>query len=335
MREQPLPPDLHRRWGHLPDLVYRGNNEWSSSCAKCGGSDYSRREKSDRFRLFGPENGAGARGWCRQCHYFAFADDDQASPSREEITRATTERLRLTEQENKRIREKLNRIANSDFWLLWHSEMAPEHRILWHKQGIIDWAIDEYKLGYCQEHTTQYNGLEWTSPSMTIPHWGPAWELVNIQHRLLRPPDTGDKYRQMAGLPAAMFLTEPDEKLKGAVIIVEGAKKAIVTYTNLGMKSTGEPTLIVGVPGKTPSTIMLGKLQSCDPIYLMLDPDAYNPQRTRDGKIHLPAANRIATKLGKERVRIVKLPCKPDDLFTMYGGKAEDLKVFLDMAVRA
>ena len=210
--------------------------------------------------------------------------------------------------------------------------MEPAHRELWIKQGIIEYFIDYYSLGYCANHSTYYNGQEWHSPSMTIPHYGPGWNLTNIQHRLLNPPEPGDKYRQMAGVPSAMFLTEPDEPLTGGVLVVEGAKKAIVTYTNI------DPDLklnVVAIPSKTPSADMLALLVDADPVYLALDPDAYWPVNTKDGKQLAPAVNRVASKLDRSRVIIVKLPCKPDDLFTQYGGKKEDLTPFIKQGVKA
>jgi hypothetical protein len=127
-------------------------------------------------------------------------------------------------------------------------------------------------------------------------------------------------------------LTEPDEPLTGKVLIVEGAKKGIVTYTNIGTK----PGLnVIAVPSKTPADDMLGMLKDCDLVYLALDPDAYEPVRSKTGKITAPAVNRVASKLGRERVIIVKLPCKPDDLFTEYGGDKDDFMAFVNQGIKA
>lgn len=313
----PLPIDLQRRWGHLPDIRQRGSNEWSAACPQCGGAHGARRDPSDRFRMFAGDGATGARGWCRQCHYFAFADDDQQRPNPDQIRVATAERLKLVEAENRRIKDKLQRIADADFWKRWHDDMEPKHRELWHKQGIIDDFIEYYKLGYCANHTTFYNGLEWHSPTMTIPHYGPGWKLVNIQHRLLNPPEPGDKYRQMSGVPSAMFLTEPDTPLTGGVLVVEGAKKAIVTYTHI------DPNLdltVIAVPSKTPSADMLEMLDNAEPVYLALDPDAYNGH-----------VQNIGLKLG-DRVRFVHLPAKIDDLFVLYGLEGKDLNKYIKRA---
>lgn len=326
----PLPVELQRRWGHLPDLKQRGGNEWSSSCPQCGGGG-NRRDLSDRFRMFGGDNTSNARGFCRQCNYFSWADEDLPGerPSREQIEATTKERLRLLEIEHQRIKDKLQRVADSDFWRRWHDNMEPSHRQMWERQGIEPYFIDYYSLGYCADHETYYNGQEWHSPSMTIPHYGAGWTLTNIQHRLLNPPEPGDKYRQMAGIPAAMFLTEPEEKLSGPVLVVEGAKKGIVTYTNLGTESG----LVVAIPSKTPSPDMLEKLIDCEPIYLALDPDAYFQTITKDGRKIPPMVNRIGAKLDGRAIA-VKLPVKPDDFFFIHGGKPVDMMAYIKQGKR-
>jgi hypothetical protein len=146
------------------------------------------------------------------------------------------------------------------------------------------------------------------------------------------PPVPGDKYRQMAGVPAAMFLTEPDEPLIGGVLVVEGAKKGIVTYSHIDTKLN---LTVVAIPSKTPSADMLEMLNKADPVYLALDPDAYWPTVSKDGRVTSPNINKIALKLNRERVIIVKLPCKPDDLFVEYGGDTADLTHFIKQGIRA
>jgi hypothetical protein len=324
MRDKPLPPDL-TKYNLQPDLTYRGNNEWSASCPQCGGADTSRRDKSDRFRLFAATSDHDARVWCRNCGFFEWTGAD-AELDVAKALKAKAERKRLAEAERQRIKSKIKDLETAAFWKGWHAAMTDLQRDLWRREGIIDYAIDYYKLGYCAEYVT---GDGWKSPSMTIPHWGKDWHIVNVQHRLLEPPRPNDKYRQTAGLPASMFLTEPDEELGGPALIVEGAKKAIVTYTNLGEKPLGRHMLTVGIPSKTPSAKMLEQLKDCEPVYLMLDPDAY----FSNGGI--PAVNRVTAKLGRGRVRVVKLAVKPDDFFNIYGGKTSQLLPYLKQAVAA
>jgi hypothetical protein len=48
-----------------------------------------------------------------------------------------------------------------------------------------------------------------------------------------------------------------------------------------------------------------------------------------------PAVNRIVAKLGGERCRVIKMPCKVDDMVTKYGATAEDLMTFIYHGLKA
>lgn len=327
-RQRPLPPELSH-YANLHDLTWRGSGEWSAACPHCGGTEHVS-GRSDRFRLFAAGGGHNARVWCRRCGFFEWADQDER-PDPVKIAQARKLQATYAQAEAERIAAKVQALQEAAYWRGWHDAMSQQQRALWHEQGIIDFMIDYYSLGFCPDHRYQHEGRQYHSPTMTIPHYREGWELANVQHRLLLPADGAGKYRQMAGLPAAMFRTEPDEALSGAVLVVEGAKKAIVTYTHLGPRPLGFNMQIVGVPSKTPGGEMLGQLVDCEPVYLALDPDAYTAVKGT-GR---PAINRLAELLGRERVRVVKLPCKPDDLLTRYKGTAEDLRHFLRQAVSA
>jgi len=328
MKDSPLPHELQRFSG-LADLAFRGGGEWSASCPHCGGAGRGRDEPSDRFRLFARSGKDNARVWCRRCGYFEWADQNEKQDEAQ-LQRVNEERAKLAQREERRLRSKIEALQQAAYWRGWHDAMTDQQRAMWRAQGVIDFNIDYYKLGYCPDYVYNHAGDQYHSASMTIPHYGEGWQLVNIQHRLLAPVAGAGRYRQMSGLPASMFRTEPGEKLAGAVLVVEGAKKAIVTYTHLGLKPLGRQMLIVGVTSKAPSKEMLAELANCEPVYLALDPDAY-----LSNDRSAPAVNRVANRMGRERVRIVKLPCKPDDMLTMYGGTGEDLIAFLKVATAA
>lgn len=330
MRDQPLPPEL-AHYGNLQHLQYHTNDEWSAECVHCGTSnhDWSTGEP-DRLRLFGKNNkpGVNARVWCRSCGFFEFADagaEDYTSPSPEAIAAAQAERERLARQELERTKAKMREIQASPAWRQYHDQMTEEQRRYWLGRGVCEYMQDYYSLGYRTDYTLVWDGQQWVTPALTIPHYGDEWQLTNIQYRLQQPPPGAGKYRQTSGLPAAMFRTEPEEALKGAILVVEGAIKSIILYQHLGGSPLGFPLTIVGIPSKMPSTGMLSQLADAEPIYLLLDPDAY-----ADGSV-----NRVAGKLGNERVRVAKTPVKPDDLITVYGGDSDDIRRALQRARRA
>lgn len=334
MRSQPLPRALQEKWGNLRFIQHQSGGEWSAECPKCLDHGHYGNDKPDRFRMFAADGQHGERGWCRRCGHFEWADDPSGSgPSPEAIAAAEAERTRLAKQEIERQQSKIEAIEQAAYWKAWHQKMTDEQRAMWHRQGIGDSLIDAYRLGYVTHHTYYHNGQEWRSPAMTIPHYGDDWHLTNIQYRLTEPVNGAGKYRQTAGLPAAMFRVEPDVALEGPVIVFEGAKKSMVVYQHMGVKPLGFRLQMVGVPSKTPSGDMLEELADCEPIYLALDPDAYEPTKTPHGKVLPPAAARVGRKLG-DRVLYVQFPEKPDDLIVQYGLSGDDLKKYLRRATR-
>ena len=319
MRDEPLPPAL-AKWSNLPDLTYRGSGEWSSACPTCGGAGGSRYGRSDRFRLFAAANGHNERGWCRRCGFFEWADQDGDKPTPEQIADANAERARLADLEASRIKAKISQLQSESYWQGWHDAMSEKHRAAWRQQGIRDDLQDYFRLGYVDQRRF-FNGAQpFNSPAMTIPIFDVGFQVVNVQYRLMSPPPGVGKYRFTAGLPTPLFLTNPYDEPTGAVLLVEGAKKGIVCFDKLrGLE-------IVAVPSKAPPAKMLKRLANCEPVYIALDPDAY------EGRGASAAAR--AGKIIGDRARFVRLPVKPDDFFTMYSGKANQFMSYVRQATR-
>lgn len=304
----PLPHELARRWGHLQWIRQRGPREWSSECPKCGSLGHAGREWPDRFRMFA---GDKPRGWCRKCGYQDFADSDKKDfhITPEQRAQWIQERLDRERSELEKAQRAIELLRKEQTWLKYHAGLTNEHGLsFWHSKGVPDWAIDYFQLGWCPSKVIWHNNMEYTTPTATIPVFAPGWELVNIRHRLINPPDPSDKYRpDRAGIPAALYLTNPDRPPEGECILVEGEIKAIVVATTLDNSHLD----VVGLPGKTPRQDLLAKLDRCDRIHVILDPDATKQ------------AMEIAKSLGK-RARVVALPCKPDDAFTLFGATPRD-----------
>ena len=72
-----------------------------------------------------------------------------------------------------------------------------------------------------------------------------------------------------------------------------------------------------------PGQEMLDLLREADPLYIVLDPDAYL------GKS--PAINRMARMLPGITKYLVKLPVKADDFFTTYGGTPREFTESLEL----
>ena len=300
---RPLPPDIIERFGYLPDHKHRGGNEHSSACPQCGGGRGGG-DLSDRFR-FWERQGQSCNFWCRRCGFQGFTDDNKQGtpPDPERIKQLEEVRQRETQKEQERLQAKIEELQRKAYWCGYHDAMIESHRQLWREAGIADEFQDYWQLGF----NAEYTGHNFTSPALTIPYFAPGWEAFTVQYRLLRPPSPSDKYRFQAGLKSGVWLADPDTKPTGPCLLVEGMKKAAVSFINLVARDN-QNLCVVGVPSKSPGIDLLSIVDDCDPVYIALDPDAY-----KGGE---------ATRLGKMlngRSRYVRLPAKPDDLFTDYG----------------
>jgi DNA primase len=221
----------------------------------------------------------------------------------EERVKRATERA---EREEKALQERieeakkvLEELRDAQAWLRYHEQLTDQSRQLWHSWGVPEYWQGYWKLGYDPDHIIWTGTEEWHTPTMTIPIFeNSTWEVLNIKHRLLQPFREGDKYRpESRGLPQAAWVSDPDLDLSGRTLIVEGEKKAMVSY----ITADDSELRVMGIPGKNPSNELIEKLDECEPIYICLDPDANKE------------AEKLANDLGRERTRIIHLPMKVDD----------------------
>jgi hypothetical protein len=294
-----------------------GAHEWHGPCPMCGGDD--------RFVIFTDRPFPHWNWQCRKCH----PDTgwiDQLNPRLREpmppekalaLAREREESLR---REIERAQAALHELQSTQRWLQYHMQLTGEARRLWAQRGVPDVFQDIWGLGYDPARVITFGGQKFTTPSLTIPIVEPMTKNVtNIRHRLLNPPNPKDKYRpEMAGLPAPMFVTNPDDPIANRTMIVEGEIKSMVSYI-----TADDPALqVVGVPGKNMPDWMYAKFAEADPIYLCFDPDATKEART------------TAARLGKERCRLIELPDKIDDLILRHGLDKAWMRKQLAQAVR-
>lgn len=313
----PLPAEL-ARFSDLPDLKYRGNDEWSAAHPGCPVGPSLHGGPSDRLRIFGPgrkDRNAGV--WCRRCGHFEWADQETPTPAKRLAMIAV--RRRLAREESERLERKIRDLQERAYWRGYHDGMSDNQRQYWRQEGISDDLQDYFQLGYTPDRTFASGDSQFHSPALTIPIFEQGWEAINIQYRIINPPAGVGKYRFTAGLPAPLYLTDPDNGVGGRCLLLEGAKKAIVTYANVGHEFDS----VVAVPSKAPSVELVHKLDACDRVYLALDPDAYQDQ----------SASRIGEILG-DKVRYVHLPVKADDLFVKHGGTADTFMPYIKQATK-
>lgn len=288
----------------LPNYKQKTSKEWSAACPDCQAGD-------DRF-LYWPDKG---NFWCRVCGFEGFVlETDQSqltNEQREAWKRATEERKRKEIEARQSAIERLQGMVSKVHQ--YHSQVA-QALDYWHSQGLDDTTINNFCLGYCPACP-----IEPESPSFVIPYWQ-SKKLIHLRHRLEHPNGHG-KYRpEFAGLCNQLFnldtisLDDMDFGLldSGEVVIVEGEVKTMV-LEQMGIRT-------IGIPGANSwkdewSQQLKGVLRA----YVCLDPGA-NGQ-----------ANEIATSLKGQNVeaKIVRLPVKPDDFMTIYGGSPLELLTFI------
>lgn len=298
-----LPSSLHV-WSNLKFVKKKSANEWSAECPNCGDVGHVGNDWPDRFRMWDHPK---PRGWCRGCGYFAFADGIGKRLSPAELAEIERNRKELAEKERKRVNKKITRIREEAWWRGYHDRLDEMARQLWADSGIPAAEQDWWELGYNPEYKTD----DFTSPALTIPYFKQG-EFINMQSRLLSPPVPSDKYRFLAGLPTHPFLPDKDSLPHGSTILVEGAKKAMVIYLHLGHKVDS----VVGLVSKHVPESHLALIGDCDPVYVMLDPDAHRE------------AEELVKHIGN-RARLVAVPVKPDDYIVKYGASGEDVWGFI------
>lgn len=186
----------------------------------------------------------------------------------------------------------------------WHDAMSTKHRAWWYAQGMSDEIIDGWQLGCCNKNIK--NESEYLSLlAYTIPILDPhTAKLVNVQFRLENPPEGIGKYRQVAGIPARNFYTS--SALDGEVVIVEGAKKALVLYHALEKRIQ-----VVGLPGITPRGALIDELNVFTRKWFIPDPGVAAQQ-----------IKRFTDRL--QNIKVLRLFAKPDDAVVQYGMTRND-----------
>lgn len=290
------------RWGIKLERV--SVDEYAGPCPFCRAGD-------DRFHVW-QERG---NYWCRVCGKKGFVDEGEAlTPEELRLRRIEIEQARQR-REVEDLQRRLSALERMEKeWPqaeAYHRnlDVVPGAREWWQAQGLFpDWQ-DHFHVGYCGRCPTDDEGRA----SYTIPVTD-GGKLVNIRHRLVDAPN-GDKYRpHIAGLGASLFNIDALTTTAGPIMIVEGEKKAMV------LQQYDFPA--VAIAGcRTWKREWTPRFDHADPVYIALDPDAMDSARKLAGVFN-------------GRARVVALPCKADDFFSVYHGTLRQFQAFVDKARR-
>ena len=332
-RDAPLPPDLQKAFGHLRYLKYKGNNEWSSTCPECGESGHNPYSGNpDRFHIHASDPGKdNARGACRQCGVVVFATSNKIKvPNRQELQAMQDEYEQEQKLEAAKLQARLDEFMASKLWEFFANEMTSRERWMWEKIGIPPEYQKLWKLGYMKH----YPSTQFESDALTIPYFNSNGSASNLQYRLLHPPRPNDKYRFTKGLEPGFFLAEPDREFEGKCLIVEGAKKSMVTWRVFIDEAGYRDWSIVALPSAQ-SYGLLPQLEGFEAVWVVLDPDQYRAKRDVLGHEMRKPINRFINKLMKvniPEIYVARPPQKIDDAFVSYGATAKDFMAIINQS---
>jgi len=298
-----LPPELTQ--ASLNYVTQTANDEFASACPHCGGVPHSNGEYPDRFRIWlHSKTTGGILGWCRQCGYVWTPRGEKLDP--EQQRRWIEERENYELEQKARVERALQLLQQEKAWVRYHENLNDEARKLYASRGIDGYWLEYWMLGYNPQKTVWNGETEYKSPALTIPVFEPGTgRVLTIRNRLLNPPSPGDKYRpEYGGLPTSLYFTDKENKPRGKTLIVEGEFKAMTTYITADMPDL----FVVGIPGKRPAMEMFEHLSDCEPVYILLDPDAYIKVTGQTSPVR-----RLVEYFG-HRARVLSLPYKVDDM---------------------
>jgi hypothetical protein len=172
-------------------------------------------------------------------------------------------------------------------------------------------------LGCVDEYLYWCNGVEYVSPTATIPIFGKNYLPMNIKHRLIYPHNPKDKYRlEFSGVKNPLFLTNPGLPLDGEVVAIEGEIKAAVVWANI--KNINRR--VVGLPGCNPGKHIIDEFRGADRVVLVMDPGS--EEQTKN----------LVGALGPDRCKVLITPEKVDDAIISGHLLASDIENVLRMA---
>lgn len=305
-REAFLPAVFAGLQGKVQYVRQVAKDEWSSSCPNCGGTTHKNGEFPDRFRMWTNARGKNKiLGWCRHCSYVWFPDTEKP-PSREEFDAWRKEQIQVEEQRKREAERAIALLKSEKVWMLYHERLND-----WAKEVIKSWGIREdwahyWKLGLIEDYIvySKTNG-EYHTPAISIPVWQRNWDVANVKIRTLNPKGSEDRYRSMYKVGQAFPFVSFPALDSDTVLVVEGEKKAMVSA-----QWSEEKYQVIGIPSKTPNPEVLRVLDNFGKVIICLDPDAKEVENENG----ISALDRLTKIVGRERVAVLDLPDKVDDM---------------------
>lgn len=286
---------------HLDSSQYFMSDEHSfrGPCIQCGGSRRMVTFINGKFPQWWVECSlCGMRGWVWQLFNLPNVIDGEWEV---ESIEGRVDRLNRTT-------EIMGRFVHEREWEQYHANMDAAAKAWWSESGVPEAWQSFWQVGYKPLHRFIHRGEVYERAAYTIPKFDLGFVPVNMDYRLIDPPMGMGKYRPIYGLMSRSFIARPDlDNLTtdGRLVVVEGAKKAMVLACRLGVQ-------VVGIPGSRTWLDLMPLIQAHRPhqVIVVLDPDAWKTSWA------------LTRSIGPSAIQL-SIPAKPDDAF-LRGWLDED-----------
>ena len=281
-----------------------GRTEHAGPCPWCGGRDRFRVWQKGNYFCRPAPGHCGRAGWLDEL-------DGTPQPTPEERLEWRVAALERKQQETDARLSALEKMHECTDHETYHSNL--DHHVeavdYWLNEGMTPDTIHKYQLGYCLSCPTARGYASYTIP---VTYQG---KLYNIRHRLARP-NGGGKYRpHMPGLPILLFNADDLHAESNSLVILEGEKKSMVVGSQTGLANVAT----MGMQAFKQAWAKDKRFARFATVYVLYDPDAF-------GK-----AVEVAGYFDG-RGRVVVMPAKSDDFFTVYGGTAAQFMEYIKTA---
>lgn len=229
----------------------------------------------------------------------------------EYLRQSAAERLTQAEEEERKAAERkqarLHELQISELHLLYmrQRKAAQWATKAWELAGLDEGVQDFFYLGSCDDFTYWSGDVEYHTPTLTIPYFDEQRQLVYIQHRLENPIAKAGKYRpdkNSTNIDLPPFLAVPEMGWDGGIVlVVEGAKKAMVSWTFADVSDFQ----VVGVPSLVQFPKVADNLRECGERVIVV-PDPKGNANERDARKPYELARAVGGK-------VLQLPDKIDD----------------------
>ena len=284
--------------------VYFQDGKWKWHCftGNCGGGD--------GIEFVRKWQGLGFREACEWILGERITDLESLKESAtKRLEEARLDEIAATQRKEARLRE----LQETEKHIAYYEQRMKSQwaRDAWTQAGIDEGMQEFYYLGANEDFRYWEKKIEYHSPTLTIPYFDEWMNPIFINHRLVNPINPKSKYRpDMSGIDVPDYLAIPKLGYDGEyVIIVEGAKKAMVTWNKAPSESQ-----VIGVSTQGAYRQLEEKLKGSigKRVIVIPDPDKV----TEKNEKVLTQSRDLARALGG---KILRVPEKIDDYIVRAG----------------